>query len=187
MLAWYPSPIKKRFSFTLDVAFGDETLVPRASGCAARASPALHRRYRDARRRRIVVNGQVFLTPRGRSTPETAAARTALLFKATCCSRTRPVVFGAERAGASGAMPRAERAAIVAAELRNSSGLEGFDKRYRRSFRWPAARGARPHAGGPPRHLMLDEAFSALDSHLKSVLEQNLVTCSTRSTARCCT
>lgn len=71
---------------------------------------------------------------------------------------------------------KADRDALVAAELKRF-GLEGFDRRYPAQLsggqqqrvalaRMLAAR---------PGILMLDEPFSALDAHLKSVLEQNLV------------
>ena len=79
-------------------------------------------------------------------------------------------------AGIGREVPKAERERIISEELERF-GLRGFGQRYPAQLsggqqqrvalaRMLAAR---------PGILMLDEPFSALDSHLKGVLEQNLV------------
>ncbi len=171
--------IKKRFSsFTLDVAFeaGDETLgFLGASGCGKSLTMRCIAGIETPDEGRIVVNGQVFFDSARKVNLKPQQRKTALLFQSYMLF---PNLTVAENVGAGIGrdVPKAERAAIVAAELKRF-GLEGFDKRYPAQLsggqqqrvalaRMLAAR---------PGILMLDEPFSALDSHLKSVLEQNLV------------
>ena len=124
---------------------------------------------------RIVVNDQVFFDSEQRVNLTPQKRKTALLFQSYMLF---PNLTVAENVGAGieRAVPRGVRDAIVATELKRF-GLEGFDKRYPAQLsggqqqrvalaRMLAAR---------PGILMLDEPFSALDAHLKGVLEQNLV------------
>ena len=171
--------IKKRFSsFTLDVAFeaGDETLgFLGASGCGKSLTMRCIAGIETPDEGRIVVNGQVFFDSARKVNLKPQQRKTALLFQSYMLF---PNLTVAENVGAGIGrdVPKDERAAVVAAELKRF-GLEGFDKRYPAQLsggqqqrvalaRMLAAR---------PGILMLDEPFSALDSHLKSVLEQNLV------------
>ncbi|MEI2997885.1 MAG: ATP-binding cassette domain-containing protein [Senegalimassilia faecalis] len=79
-------------------------------------------------------------------------------------------------AGISKDVSPADRDAMVQTELKRF-GLSGFEKRYPvqlsggQQQRVALAR----MLAARPGILMLDEPFSALDAHLKSVLEQNLV------------
>ena len=171
--------IVKRFrGFTLDVAFeaGDETLgFLGASGCGKSLTLRCIAGIERPDEGRIVVGDRVFfdseqgidLTPQER--------KTALLFQSYMLFPNMTVEQNVA-AGIGREVPKVERAAIVAGELRRF-GLEGFEGRYPAQLsggqqqrvalaRMLAAR---------PGILMLDEPFSALDAHLKGVLEQNLV------------
>ncbi|HIY84390.1 MAG TPA: ATP-binding cassette domain-containing protein [Candidatus Rubneribacter avistercoris] len=175
--------IKKRFSgFTLDVAFaaGDETLgFLGASGCGKSLTMRCIAGIETPDEGRIVVNGKMFfdraagMRPKVNLTPQ--QRKTALLFQSYMLFPNLTVADNVG-AGIGRDVPKAERDKRVAAELKRF-GLEGFGKRYPAQLsggqqqrvalaRMLAAR---------PGILMLDEPFSALDSHLKSVLEQNLV------------
>ena len=171
--------IKKKYpSFTLDVAFtaGDETLgVLGASGCGKSLTMRCIAGIETPDEGRIVVNDQVFFDSAQRVNLTPQKRKTALLFQSYMLF---PNLTVAENVGAGieRAVPRGVRDAIVVTELKRF-GLEGFDKRYPAQLsggqqqrvalaRMLAAR---------PGILMLDEPFSALDAHLKGVLEQNLV------------
>ena len=171
--------IKKKYpSFTLDVAFtaGDETLgFLGASGCGKSLTMRCIAGIETPDEGRIVVNDQVFFDSAQRVNLTPQKRKTALLFQSYMLF---PNLTVAENVGAGieRAVPRGVRDAIVVTELKRF-GLEGFDKRYPAQLsggqqqrvalaRMLAAR---------PGILMLDEPFSALDSHLKGVLEQNLV------------
>ncbi len=171
--------IKKKYpSFTLDVAFtaGDETLgFLGASGCGKSLTMRCIAGIETPDEGRIVVNDQVFFDSAQRVNLTPQKRKTALLFQSYMLF---PNLTVAENVGAGieRAVPRGVRDAIVATELKRF-GLEGFDKRYPAQLsggqqqrvalaRMLAAR---------PGILMLDEPFSALDAHLKGVLEQNLV------------
>ena len=171
--------IRKAYpAFTLDVAFeaGDETLgFLGASGCGKSLTMRCIAGIETPDEGRIVVNGQVFFDSARRINLKPQERKTALLFQNYMLF---PNLTVAENVGAGIGrdVAKSERAAIVASELKRF-GLEGFDKRYPAQLsggqqqrvalaRMLAAR---------PAILMLDEPFSALDSHLKSVLEQNLV------------
>lgn len=171
--------IKKRFSsFMLDVAFEaeDETLgFLGASGCGKSLTMRCIAGIETPDEGRIVVNGQVFFDSKQNINLKPQERKTALLFQNYMLF---PNLTVAENVGAGIGkdVSKADRAVLVAAELKRF-GLEGFDKRYPAQLsggqqqrvalaRMLAAR---------PGILMLDEPFSALDSHLKSVLEQNLV------------
>ncbi len=171
--------IKKSFaSFTLDAAFaaGDETLgFLGASGCGKSLTMRCIAGIETPDEGRIVVNDQVFFDSERRINLKPQERKTALLFQNYMLF---PNLTVAENVGAGigKEASKDERAAIVAAELQRF-GLRGFDGRYPAQLsggqqqrvalaRMLAAR---------PGILMLDEPFSALDAHLNSVLEQNLV------------
>lgn len=171
--------IVKRFgSFTLDVAFsaGDETLgFLGASGCGKSLTMRCIAGIETPDEGRIVVNGTTFFDSEKRINLTPQARKTALLFQNYMLFPNLTVAQNVA-AGTDRAMPAAERTALVVAELKRF-GLEGFDSRYPSQLsggqqqrvalaRMLAAR---------PGILMLDEPFSALDAHLKGVLEQNLV------------
>lgn len=175
--------IKKEFpSFTLEVDFeaGAETLgFLGASGCGKSLTMRCIAGIETPDEGRIVVNDKVFFEcepgkkPTVNLTPQ--QRKTALLFQNYMLFPNLTVAENVA-AGIERDMPKAERDQLVADELKRF-GLEGFDKRYPAQLsggqqqRVALARmlAARPDI------LMLDEPFSALDSHLKSVLEQNLV------------
>ncbi len=171
--------IKKDFgSFTLDVQFeaGSETLgFLGASGCGKSLTLRCIAGIETPDEGRIVVNDRVFfdsasgidLTPQQR--------KTALLFQNYMLFPNMTIAQNVA-AGIGKEVDREKRDRIVQQEL-TRFGLAGFDERYPSQLsggqqqrvalaRMLAAR---------PGILMLDEPFSALDSHLKGVLEQNLV------------
>lgn len=171
--------IKKAFpSFTLDVSFtaGDETLgFLGASGCGKSLTMRCIAGIETPDEGRIVVNGQVFFDSERKINLKPQQRKTALLFQNYMLF---PNLTVAENVGAGIGrdVSKADRAALVEAELKRF-GLEAFERRYPAQLsggqqqrvalaRMLAAR---------PGILMLDEPFSALDAHLKSVLEQNLV------------
>lgn len=171
--------IRKSFStFSLDVAFeaGDETLgFLGASGCGKSLTMRCIAGIDTPDEGRIVVNGQVFFDSDRKINLKPQERKTALLFQNYMLF---PNLTVAENVGAGigKGVARSERDDIVANELRRF-GLETFGARYPAQLsggqqqrvalaRMLAAR---------PGILMLDEPFSALDAHLKSVLEQNLV------------
>lgn len=175
--------IKKEFpSFTLEVDFeaGAETLgFLGASGCGKSLTMRCIAGIETPDEGRIVVNDRVFFEgeagkkPTVNLTPQ--QRKTALLFQNYMLFPNLTVAENVA-AGIGRDMPKEERDQLVADELKRF-GLEGFNKRYPAQLsggqqqRVALARmlAARPDI------LMLDEPFSALDSHLKSVLEQNLV------------
>ena len=124
---------------------------------------------------RIVVNNRVFFDSERKINLTPQQRKTALLFQSYMLFPNLTVAENVA-AGIGREASKADRDALVAAELKRF-GLEGFDRRYPAQLsggqqqrvalaRMLAAR---------PGILMLDEPFSALDAHLKSVLEQNLV------------
>ena len=175
--------IEKKFKgFHLQSQFSaaDETLgLLGASGCGKSLTMRSIAGIERPDAGKIVVNGTVFfdrapgkkarvdLTPQQR--------KTALLFQNYMLFPNLTVAQNVA-AGISKDVAPADRDAMVQAELKRF-GLAGFDNRYPMQLsggqqqrvalaRMLAAR---------PGILMLDEPFSALDAHLKSVLEQNLV------------
>lgn len=171
--------IKKRFSsFTLDVAFSAEAETLGflgASGCGKSLTMRCIAGIETPDEGRIVVNGQVFFDSERRINLKPQQRKTALLFQNYMLF---PNLTVAENVGAGigREITRGDRDSIIASELKRF-GLESFDKRYPAQLsggqqqrvalaRMLAAR---------PGILMLDEPFSALDAHLKGVLEQNLV------------
>ena len=171
--------IRKSFSsFTLDVAFEavDETLgFLGASGCGKSLTMRCIAGIETPDEGRIVVNDRVFFDSERKINLTPQQRKTALLFQSYMLFPNLTVAENVA-AGIGREASKADRDALVAAELKRF-GLEGFDRRYPAQLsggqqqrvalaRMLAAR---------PGILMLDEPFSALDAHLKSVLEQNLV------------
>lgn len=171
--------IKKSFGdYTLDVAFagGDETLgFLGASGCGKSLTLRCIAGIETPDAGRIVVNGKVFFDSEQKINLTPQQRKTALLFQNYMLFPNLTVADNIG-AGIGREAPKAERERIVSEELERF-GLRGFGQRYPAQLsggqqqrvalaRMLAAR---------PGILMLDEPFSALDSHLKGVLEQNLV------------
>ena len=171
--------IKKRFpGFTLDVEFsaGTETVgFLGASGCGKSLTLRCIAGIEKPDEGRIVVNDRVFFDSEKKINLKPQERKTALLFQNYMLF---PNLTVAENVGAGigKQVPKPERERIVAAELKRF-GLEGFDDRYPiqlsggQQQRVALAR----MLAAQPGILMLDEPFSALDAHLKGVLEQNLV------------
>lgn len=171
--------IKKSFGdYTLDVAFaaGDETLgFLGASGCGKSLTLRCIAGIETPDEGRIVVNGKVFFDSEQKINLTPQQRKTALLFQNYMLFPNLTVADNIG-AGIGREVPKAERERIISEELERF-GLRGFGQRYPTQLsggqqqrvalaRMLAAR---------PGILMLDEPFSALDSHLKGVLEQNLV------------
>ena len=175
--------IEKKFKgFHLQSQFtaDDETMgLLGASGCGKSLTMRSIAGIERPDSGKIVVNGTVFfdrapgkkarvdLTPQQR--------KTALLFQNYMLFPNLTVAQNVA-AGISKDVSPADRDAMVQTELKRF-GLSGFEKRYPvqlsggQQQRVALAR----MLAARPGILMLDEPFSALDAHLKSVLEQNLV------------
>ena len=170
--------IRKSFgAFTLDVAFsaGDEALgFLGASGCGKSLTLRCIAGIETPDEGRIVVNGRVFFDSEARVNLTPQQRKTALLFQ-NYMLFPNLTVAGNVAAGIGRDVPRAERERIVSEELERF-GLRGFGQRYPSQLsggqqqRVAIARAL----AARPGILMLDEPFSALDAHLKGVLEQNL-------------
>lgn len=171
--------IRKSYGgFMLNVAFevGDETLgFLGASGCGKSLTLRCIAGIETPDEGRIVVNDKVFFDSEAGVNLTPQQRKTALLFQNYMLF---PNLTVAENIGAGigRAVGKEERARIISDELERF-GLRGFGQRYPAQLsggqqqrvalaRMLAAR---------PGILMLDEPFSALDAHLKGVLEQNLV------------
>ena len=171
--------IRKHFkTFELDVAFeaGTETLgFLGASGCGKSLTLRCIAGIETPDSGRIVVNGKVFYDSEARINLTPQERKTALLFQNYMLFPNLTVEQNVA-AGIGKDTPKGDVDAIVARELKRF-GLSGFEKRYPAQLsggqqqRVALARMLAAHPG----ILMLDEPFSALDAHLKSVLEQNLV------------
>ena len=126
-----------------------------------------------------MVNGTVFFDrapgKKARVDLSPQQRKTALLFQNYMLFPNLTVAQNVAAGIAKDVSP-ADRDAMVQAELKRF-GLSGFEKRYPvqlsggQQQRVALAR----MLAARPGILMLDEPFSALDAHLKSVLEQNLV------------
>jgi len=170
--------IKKTFgSYTLDVSFtaGDEVFgLLGASGCGKSLTMRSIAGIETPDEGRIVVNGQVFFDSDLGINLKPQQRKTALLFQNYMLFPNLTVEDNVA-AGIPKGTPKSVRDEIVLGELKRFD-VAAFAKRYPAQLsggqqqrvalaRMLAAR---------PGILMLDEPFSALDSHLKSVLEQNL-------------
>lgn len=168
--------------FTLDVAFeaGAETLgFLGASGCGKSLTLRCIAGIEMPDEGKIVVNGTTFFDKAPGKKPRINLSaqerKTALLFQNYQLFPNLNVHANVA-AGLSPKMPKAELDHEVALQLQRF-GLTGLEKRYPAQLsggqqqRVALARMLAAHPG----ILMLDEPFSALDAHLKSELEQNLI------------
>ena len=170
--------IRKTFgSYTLDVSFAAEDEVfglLGASGCGKSLTMRCIAGIETPDEGLIVVNGEVFFDSERKINLKAQERKTALLFQNYMLFPNLTVEDNVA-AGIPKGMSKAERDEIVLGELRRFD-VEAFAKRYPAQLsggqqqrvalaRMLAAR---------PGILMLDEPFSALDAHLKGVLEQNL-------------
>lgn len=169
---------KKLASFTLEVSLDGESETIGflgESGCGKSMTMRCIAGIEVPDEGRIVVNGRVYYDSAARVNLSPQQRKTALLFQNYMLF---PHMTVAENiaAGIDRAVPKAERRALVEAEL-DRFGLKNFGKRYPLQLsggqqqRVALARmlAARPDI------LMLDEPFSALDAHLKGVLGHNLM------------
>ena len=175
--------IEKKFKgFNLQARFsaGDETLgLLGASGCGKSLTMRSIAGIERPDSGKIVVNGTVFFDrapgKKARVDLSPQQRKTALLFQNYMLFPNLTVAQNVAAGIAKDVSP-ADRDAMVQAELKRF-GLSGFEKRYPvqlsggQQQRVALAR----MLAARPGILMLDEPFSALDAHLKSVLEQNLV------------
>lgn len=175
--------IEKRFrGFRLRMALeaGQETMgLLGASGCGKSLTMRCIAGIETPDAGKIVVNGAVFFDKAsGRRAKVNLAPRrrkTALLFQNYMLFPNLTVAQNVA-AGIGKDVSRADRDAVVQRELKRF-GLQGFDSRFPvqlsggQQQRVALAR----MLAARPGILMLDEPFSALDAHLKGVLEQNLV------------
>ncbi len=171
--------IRKSFkSFDLDVDFkaATETLgFLGASGCGKSLTLRCIAGIETPDEGRIVVNDRVFFDSDQKINLTPQQRKSALLFQNYMLFPNLTVEKNVG-AGIGKDVSKAEAASIVESELKRF-GLEGFAKRYPAQLsggqqqRVALAR----MLAAKPDILMLDEPFSALDSHLKGILEQNLV------------
>lgn len=171
--------IRKRFKdFNLDVAIeaGSETLgFLGASGCGKSLTMRCVAGIETPDEGHIVVNGKVFFDSKKKINLKPQERKTALLFQNYMLFPNHTVEQNVA-AGIPKNVSRAEALQIVEETLARFS-LTGFNKRYPAQLsggqqqRVALAR----MLAAKPGILMLDEPFSALDSYLKGVLEQNLV------------
>ncbi|MEF2560125.1 MAG: ATP-binding cassette domain-containing protein [Eggerthellaceae bacterium] len=175
--------IHKTFpGFELDVSIeaGNETLgFLGGSGCGKSLTLRCIAGVETPDEGRIVVNDQTFFehTKGDRSKIDLSPQqrKTALLFQNYQLFPNLTVADNIA-AGIPRTTPKDERKALVHAEL-SRFGLTGLEKHYPAQIsggqqqRVALAR----MLAAQPDILMLDEPFSALDSHLKGVLEQSLV------------
>ena len=124
---------------------------------------------------RIVVNGTVFFDSAAKINLSPQQRKTAMLFQ-NYMLFPNLTVAGNIAAGIPRGTPKAEVKKIVEEQL-NLFGLKGFGKRYpiRLSGGQQQRVALARMLAANPGILMLDEPFSALDSHLKSALEQDLL------------
>lgn len=174
--------IKKSFpAFTLDVDIeaGNETIGWLGeSGCGKSLTMRCIAGIETPDEGKIVVNGKTFFEREAGKRPTVNLSpqerKTALLFQNYMLFPNLTVAENVA-VGIDRKLPKEERNAQIDAELKRF-GLDGFGKRYPSQLsggqqqRVALAR----MLAAKPDILMLDEPFSALDAHLKGVLEQNL-------------
>ena len=175
--------IQKKFGdFNLEMAFaaGAETMgLLGASGCGKSVTMRSIAGIETPDAGKIVVNGTVFFDKaagkKAKVNLKPQQRKTALLFQNYMLFPNLTVEQNVG-AGIGRDVDRVHAAEIVERELERF-GLSGFNKRYPAQLsggqqqRVALAR----MLAAKPGILMLDEPFSALDAHLKTVLEQNLV------------
>lgn len=169
---------KKLASFDLEIALKVETEtlgLLGESGCGKSMTMRCVAGIETPDEGKIVVNGRTYFDSAAKINLKPQERKTALLFQNYMLFPH----FTVETNIASGIgkdVSTADRNAIVARELERF-GLMGLEKRYPLQLSGGQQQRvalARMLAADPPI-LMLDEPFSALDSHLKSLLEQNLI------------
>ena len=171
--------IRKDFgAFRLDVNFevGSETFgLLGASGCGKSLTMRCIAGIETPDEGRILVNGTTFYDSKARINLTPQQRKTALLFQNYMLFPNLTVEENVA-AGIGKDVSKGERDRIVREELARFD-VSNFRKRYPvqlsggQQQRVALAR----MLAARPGILMLDEPFSALDSHLKSMLEQNLV------------
>ena len=170
--------IRKDFGdFKLEMAFdaGSEVVgLLGASGCGKSLTMRCIAGIEKPDEGRIVVNDRVFYDSAAGINLKPQERKTALLFQNYMLFPNLTVEDNVG-AGISRKLPAEERRAIIDRELKRFD-VDFFAKRYPSQLsggqqqRVALAR----MLAAQPGILMLDEPFSALDSHLKSMLEQNL-------------
>lgn len=171
--------IKKVYpGFTLDVAFTaeDETLAfLGASGCGKSLTLRCIAGLVTPDEGRIVVNGEVFFDSDAKINLKPQKRKTALLFQDY---KLFPNLTVAQNiaAGLSQSLSKEEIHEQVKAQLKRFK-LKGYGSRYpaRLSGGQQQRVALARMLAAEPCILMLDEPFSALDSHLKAGLEEDLM------------
>lgn len=171
--------IKKDFpNFSLDIAFstGSETLgFLGASGCGKSLTLRCIAGLETPDEGSIVVNGQVFFDSSKKINLRPQQRKTALLFQDYKLFPNLTVSQNIA-AGLSRDTSKATSHALVKAQLERFK-LIGYGSRYpaRLSGGQQQRVALARMLAAEPRVLMLDEPFSALDSHLKADLEEDLI------------
>ncbi len=164
------------FSLDVDIKAGAETLgFLGASGCGKSLTMRCIAGIERPDEGFIKVNDRVFFDSAAGVNLTPQERKTALLFQNYMLFPNMTIEQNVA-AGIGKGVSKADASAIVERELARFS-LSGFEKRYPAQLSGGQQQRvalARMLAASPDI-LMLDEPFSALDSHLKSLLEQNLV------------
>lgn len=171
--------IKKNLSgFMLDVSFSanNETLgLLGASGCGKSLTLRCIAGVEKPDEGRIVVNNTVFFDSEKKINLSAQMRKSALLFQNYMLFPNFTVAQNIE-AGIDKQTPKSERRALVADEL-GRFGLSALADRY--PIQLSGGEQQRVALArmlvAKPAILMLDEPFSALDSHLKTSLERDLM------------
>ena len=168
---------KKLGSFALEVAFQAESEVVGllgASGCGKSMTLKCIEGVETPDEGRIVVNGQVYYDSAARINLKARQRKTALLFQ-NFQLFPHMTVEANIAAGIDKSVGKEVRAELVRKPVQRFA-LTGMEKRFPyhlsggQQQRVALARMLAADSG----ILMLDEPFSALDAHLKELLEQNL-------------
>lgn len=164
------------FHLDVDINAGSETLgFLGASGCGKSLTLRCIAGIEKPDEGFIKVNERVFFDSKDHINLTPQERKTALLFQNYMLFPNMTIEQNVA-AGIGRKTPKEEVRRIVDRELQRFS-LSGFEKRYPAQLSGGQQQRvalARMLAASPDI-LMLDEPFSALDSHLKGVLEQNLV------------